>query len=158
MTTPDKSHIGRRVKWFRGGESGYGYLKAINLCRGSLIFQLVEDSSFAHSFTVTSYELMNEPMTLENMVEGTIIRDESGFYRRVLAVLGGEGELRTYALSYRCNVLDSVALKGASNITTAYQLKTDNYTIYTPEAQTEVSLEEIAKWKGVDVSKIRVKE
>lgn len=109
---------------------------------------------------LTKYELIEEPtMTLENMVEGTIVQHPSGFINRILAVPGGEGELKTYVLSCTGTSLDSGELKRASfGAYTAYELKEKGYTIYTPETQTEVSLEEIAKWKGVDVSKIRVKE
>lgn len=132
------------------------------------VFELVE-GSFGLSTGKDMYgctceemwELITEPMTLETMVEGTIVKDEDGVFRKVLAVLGGIGEARLYAMSNRDRDLSSDSLKRYSDGYTAFDLKYYGYTIYSPTPEPEVvemTLEEVAKLRGVDVSKLRIKE
>lgn len=107
------------------------------------------------------WELITEPMTLETMVEGTIVKDGQGYFRKVLSILGGTGETRLYAMSTYDRDLSSDSLRRYSNGFTAFDLKYYGYTIYSPTPEPEVvemTLEEVAKLRGVDVSKLRIKE
>jgi len=109
---------------------------------------------------INSYELINEPMHLENIVAGTLVKSIANEYRRVLLVLGGEGELRSYLLSRYSWEKTSDNLKCASGVYTAFELQDEGVSIVdeTQPEVVEVTIEEIAQMKGVDVSQIRVKE
>lgn len=108
---------------------------------------------------IGNYTLAPLPMkTLETLEVGDLVKSQ-GYFRRVLAVLGGEGELRTYALSEVESSLASEGLKEYGAVKTAYDLALYGYTPHVDAPTTvEVTLEEIAKLKGVSVDQIRVKE
>jgi len=73
--------------------------------------------------------------TLQNLDAGDLITDGT-YYRRILARLGGEGELTVYAVSYKAlnGSVDLDELKTGGDIMTAYELEETEYTPYlTPE-------------------------
>lgn len=85
------------------------------------------------------YLYEEEPMTLENLEVGTILLCTGGDYRRVLAVLGGEGELRTYIMSGWADGLTDDQLKVAGTAYTAFDLSKSHYSIYSPDEVTEIN-------------------
>ena len=89
-------------------------------------------------FCENNWELINKPMDLTNMVEGTIVKKEDLGFRRVLAVLGGSGETRAYAMSKYDKVLTHNDLKSSGCIFTAFDLSQYDYTIYQQEDTIEV--------------------
>lgn len=95
-----------------------------------------------------------EPMTNETLTEGAFVKNMSGEFRRVLAVLGGEGDLRLYAISESSRETDSEGLKLAAGVYTAYELTKKNYTPYTETTPVEMTVAEISKKLGVTVKVI----
>ncbi len=83
-------------------------------------------------FADTELELI--PKTLENLKVGDIITDGQ-YFRRILARLGGEGRLTTYAVSKRGINIDGYSQNEAEGIYTVFELEEDKYTPYTPEPE-----------------------
>ena len=98
----------------------------------------------------SDWELVDEPITLENMSVGTIIQNGADF-RKVLAVPGGEGELRVYILSGVSDNIQSEHLKETLGYYTAYQLKKFGYSVYKKEEVQEMTVEEVSKLVGKKV-------
>lgn len=108
----------------------------------------------------SSYTLIPTTMkTLETLEVGDLVSDDSTAYplRRVLAVLGGVGKTRLYAMSDFGTNAESDDLNDFDTIWTANQLKNDDYTVYVPKV-TEVTLDQVAQKMGVPVSQLRIKE
>lgn len=101
-----------------------------------------------------NWELVEEEITLENMPVGTIIHGGEGF-RKVLAIVGGEGELKLYSLSAYSYDKESNELKKASQDYTVYELKECGYTVYKKvykkEEVQEMTVEEVSKLVGKKV-------
>lgn len=83
------------------------------------------------------------PKTLENLECGDIITDGT-YFRRILARLGGEGELTTYAVSGKSRMTESISLKEADNYSnrTAYELGKAGYTPKPKKTEREKLVEE----------------
>lgn len=159
-TTPDKSHIGKRVKFMFEENEKVGTLINVrpyhHASHGSIITILEPNETM---YFVASYELINEPMTLETLVPGTLLkRTGSDYYRQVLAPIGGEGEMKVYQMSDWNPDKTHNDLKRADVAMTVFQLREIGYTIVDDSEEVVVTMEEIAKLKGVKVSQIRVKE
>ena len=92
--------------------------------------------------------------TLETLEVGDYVKTDN-HYRRVLAVLGGEGELRVYVMSvFDKNYLHE-DLKQFGLIKTVFELEEGGYVPYTPsEEVTELTVAEAAKRLGVKNLKI----
>jgi hypothetical protein len=87
-------------------------------------------------------------MTPENMTVGTIVKNSDGVFRKVLAVLGGEGELTTYAMSICATSITSDDFKTAGANHTAFELKERGYVVHSPDEPVEMTVEEISKQLG----------
>lgn len=96
------------------------------------------------------WELVEEPITLENMSVGTIINSADRF-RKVLAILGGEGELKVYILSQSTNNIESEELKKAAYCYTVYELQKEGYSVYQEEEVQEMTVEAVSKLVGKKV-------
>lgn len=125
--------------------------------------QLHNLADLRHSYFAESYTL--EPMkTLETLEVGDLVkcsdRATAWPYRRVLAVLGGEGESRLYAMSESVVLLGGSDLKRYGLSFTAFQLASNGYTPFDPSTPqvTEVTLDEVAQKMGIPVSQLRIKE
>jgi len=81
-----------------------------------------------HSYTDNGY-LEIVPRTLENLAVGDLVLDASGFTRRVLVDLGGEGEFHVYVLS---NQSEHNAVYRAY---TVHEMKQANYTPFVEVAK-----------------------
>ena len=93
--------------------------------------------------------------TLETLEVGDYVKSKVGNYCRVLAVLGGEGELRVYAISSLNEDYSHDNLKMYYSGFTAYDLKTGGYAPYNPSEEiTELTVAEAAKRLGVKNLKI----
>lgn len=92
-----------------------------------------------------------EPMTNETLTAGALVKNKSGLYFRVLAVLGGEGELRSYVVSLPNEDPTGERLKRVYGAMTAYELTKDGYIHYVETAPVEMTVAEISKKLGVTV-------
>lgn len=88
-----------------------------------------------------------EPKTLENLERGDVIQ-KGDCFMRILAKLGGERELTTYAISRLGKDVESRLLKEAGGNITSFEIKKYEYRLYTPEPEKtdrEKLVEEYAK-------------
>jgi hypothetical protein len=95
-----------------------------------------------------------EPKTLENMRGGELIKENNGWCLRILAYLGGSGNLATYAISCRGRSVDSGNLEIGGAIWTAYQLKKQGYTIVDEKPTTKplkVTVKQVSDKFGQEV-------
>jgi hypothetical protein len=120
---------------------------------------IVGDPDDAWCSCQSKWELL-KPTTIETMRPGTIIfTDMSGTrnYRRVLACLGGEGDLQTFIVSDPA--LDRVSrelnlahnLQGKGNISTIFSLRENGWQVFEEEKMVEMTVAEISKKLGVTV-------
>lgn len=96
------------------------------------------------------------PKTLDDIEEGDLLKDEDGDFARVL----GRAGLVVF-LSWSCSPGEEEQTDVNVNPLSIQELKDDGYTIVQDEEEPkelEVTIDEIAKWKGVDPKSIRVKK
>ncbi len=93
------------------------------------------DAGFKSTSFTEALKILQPPMlTLENMPVGTVLKNGINDFVRVLAALGGEGELAVYVISYSCKTLESKELSSVNGIYSVYDLKRYGYTIHTPSS------------------------
>lgn len=173
MTSFDQSHVGKRVRWEWGGESGTGVLMG-KAGHGSLLVQDDRQGWTANTdhisvkeglvlagtknlYFICSYELMD--ITLENMEPGQLVKDSGGDYHKVLAVIPGEKGKRIYVISTYDSNKEGADLEKVGEMFSPAELEANDYTPVTDEDDTiEMTLEEVAKLKGVPVEKLRIRE
>lgn len=101
--------------------------------------------------------------TLETLEVGDYVEVDNGYIRRIL-MAQGEGEYRTYNLSnfhdrtHEDSLSTCRELKQPLSFKTAFELEEEGYTPYTPDEETTLTMDEVAKKFGVDVNKLRIKK
>lgn len=93
--------------------------------------------------------------TLDDLEEGDILVDDDGDFTKVLGVCGQMVFITGYESS-----IEQLNSNAHHSTWTVPQLKEVGFTVYQPEETEDVivTLDEIAKLKGVDVSKIKIKK
>ena len=98
-----------------------------------------------------------QPKTLETLEVGDYVVDESELYYKILAVLGGEGDYKTYIISCRALEKDCNANKKVFEVFTAYDLKERNFKLETPPVEKftdeEKQAMELLKKNGYKIDK-----
>jgi len=115
-----------------------------------LLYAWNETTTYCGCSCKDNWELVEEKITLENMPVGTIINSADRF-RKVLAIVGGEGELKVYVVSRYSGNKESEELKKVANCYTALELKQQGQSVYQEEEIEEMTVEAVSKLVGKKV-------